>query len=67
MAKEKCEDKNPFIGIAAILGGIMFVIVLMFLIFANESLGYAVGIAWGFVILGIFLGLFAYLAQKNKK
>jgi hypothetical protein len=66
MTKEKCEDKNPFVGIAAILGGIMLVIVLMFLIFAKESLGYAVGIAWGFVVLGIFLGLFAYLAGKKK-
>ena len=67
MAKEKYEDKNPFVGIAAVLGGLILVVIAMFLIFAEQMVGVAVGLAWAFVVLGIFLGFFAFMAGKKKK
>jgi hypothetical protein len=70
MAKEneKCDRENngPFVGIGASLAGIFMVIAIIFLMFAREQLIYLVSIAWAFVLLGIFLGLFAFLAMKNK-
>jgi hypothetical protein len=70
MAKDemKCckNDGGPFVGIGASLCGIFMVIAVLFLIFAKDQLEYLVAIAWGFVILGVFLGLFSYLAIKNK-
>ncbi|MFH1506750.1 MAG: hypothetical protein ABIE94_07255 [archaeon] len=66
MAKEKGE-KDSYVGIAAVLGGILFVIIFMFLIFAKEHLIYTVSIAWAFVVLGVFLGLFSMLSGKKKK
>jgi hypothetical protein len=67
-AKTKCKTENngPFVGIGASLGGIFMVIAVIFLVFAKDQLFYLVSIAWAFVLLGIFLGLFAFLAIKNK-
>ena len=65
MAKEG-KDKSPFVAIGASLAGILMIISVLFLIFAKDHLEYLLGIAWGFVILGVFLGFFAYLAQKKK-
>jgi len=72
MAKNKDVDKdchNPgqFVGIAAVLGGILLAMSILFLIFARDQLQYLIGIAWGFVILGVFLGLFTLLSMKGKK
>ena len=61
-----CKDNGPFVGIGASLGGIFMVIAVIFVVFARDQLMYLVGIAWGFVMLGIFLGLFAYLSIKNR-
>jgi hypothetical protein len=71
MAKEKdvcCKenDNGPFVGIGASLAGIFMIIAVLFFVFAGNQLIYLVSIAWAFVMLGIFLGLFAYLAIKNK-
>jgi hypothetical protein len=71
MAKEdvKCckeTDNGPFVGIGASLAGIFMIIAVLFFIFAGNQLIYLVSIAWAFVLLGIFLGLFAFLAIKNK-
>ena len=60
MAKED-KDKSPFVAIGASLAGILMVIAVLFLIFAKDQLTYLLGIAWGFVILGVFLGFFAFL------
>ncbi|MGV8087318.1 MAG: hypothetical protein ACP5N1_06830 [Candidatus Woesearchaeota archaeon] len=62
-----CKNHGAFVGISAVLGGILTIITVLFLIFANNNLEYLLGIAWGFVILGVFMGLFALLAIKNKK
>jgi len=71
MAKKEdecCEKENngPFVGIGASLAGIFMVIAVLFFIFAGNQLIYLVSIVWAFVLLGIFLGLFAYLAMKNQ-
>jgi hypothetical protein len=71
MAKKEdecCEkkDNGPFVGIGASLAGIFMVISVLFFIFAGNQLVYLVSIAWAFVLLGIFLGLFAFLSIKNK-
>lgn len=79
MAKSKSLDKEccdgdcckngagNFVGIAAVLGGILLVMTVLFLIFARDQLSYLLGIAWGFVLLGVFLGLFTLLSMKGKK
>jgi len=61
------EDKSPFVAIGASLAGILMIIAVLFLIFAKDQLAYLLGIAWGFVILGVFLGFFAFLSMKKKK
>lgn len=60
-------DKNPFIAIPSALAGIFLVIVVLFLIFAKESLGILLGLIWGFVVLGIVAMFFAYQSAKKKK
>ena len=60
----KCE-KNPFIAIPAVLGGIFLVIVLFFLLLARDQLVWLNSIVWGFVVLGILAMAFAYKAQKK--
>jgi hypothetical protein len=67
-AKTKCcktENNGPFVGIGASISGIFMIIAIIFLMFAKDQLIYLVSIAWAFVLLGIFLGLFAFLAMKN--
>ncbi len=61
MAKKKdnCCDKNPFVGIAGAIGGILIAIVAIFLIFAKEWSGILVPIAISMCVMGIFLGYFA--------
>jgi L-asparagine transporter-like permease len=61
------HDKNPFIAIPSSLGGMFLVIVIMFLIFAKDSLGILLGLIWGFVVLGIVAMAFAYQSTKKKK
>jgi hypothetical protein len=66
--KDCCKSgSGAFVGICAVLGGILMIISVLFLIFAKDSLEYLLGIAWGFVVLGVFMGLFALLASKRKK
>ncbi|MFH1590916.1 MAG: hypothetical protein ABIC95_03225 [archaeon] len=67
MGKDSCKEKDTFIAIPASVGGISFVIVLMFLIFAGHALNYAVSIIWALVILGMVSAFFAYLSKKQKK
>ncbi|KYK25427.1 hypothetical protein AYK26_06175 [Euryarchaeota archaeon SM23-78] len=64
--KEKTVDKIPFVGIPSSLGGIFLVIVVLFLIFAKESMWILVPIVWAFVVLGVFTSFFVYLAERIK-
>jgi uncharacterized membrane protein YczE len=71
MAKEnekccKTENNGPFVGIGSSLAGIFMIIAALFFIFAKDQIVYLVAIAWAFVMLGVFLGLFAFLAIKTK-
>ncbi|MFP4524559.1 MAG: hypothetical protein ACLFO2_04595 [Candidatus Woesearchaeota archaeon] len=61
----KCEEKNPFVSIAASLGGIYLAVVAVVLIFAAESAEILESTAWAFVALGFFGMLFAYKATKK--
>jgi hypothetical protein len=62
-----CKNSHGnFVGIGASLAGILMIITVLFLIFAREQLEYLAAIAWGIVILGIFLGLFTLLAIKRQ-
>jgi len=65
--KEANLNVNPFVAIGPPIVGTYLVVVLFFLIFASTQAVLLVPIAWAFVTLGIFLGLFAYLSGKNKK
>jgi hypothetical protein len=61
------HDKNPFIAIPSSLAGIFLVIVVLFLIFAKDSLGLLVALIWGFVVLGIVAMAFAHDYLKKRK
>lgn len=61
------HDNNPFIAIPSSLAGIFLVIVVLFLIFARESLELLTSLIWGFVVLGIVAMFFAYQSTKKKK
>lgn len=63
MAKEE-NKKDVFVAIPATLGGIFLVIVVLFLLFANASLGLLIPIVWAFVVLG---GLSAFFAERTYK
>lgn len=66
---EVCCEANSggLVGIAAILGGIIFLNVMFFLIFARDQLGLLIPITWAVVVLGLILGLLYYLSLKSKK
>jgi ABC-type transport system involved in cytochrome c biogenesis permease subunit len=73
MQKQKREIyfKKLFAGIVWLLpcslAGIFLIIVIMFLIFAKESLKYLSDIMWSFVILGIVALAFFYSFFKKKE
>ncbi|MBW2991436.1 hypothetical protein KY348_07085 [Candidatus Woesearchaeota archaeon] len=66
MAK-KDYDKSPFIAIPSALAGIFLVIVVLFLLFAKDSVVFLQTIVWAFVVLGIVALAFAYKAGVKKK
>ena len=61
------SEGNPFVAIISVVAGLLFVIVLMFLIFAQPFLDTMVPVAWALVVLGMVGMFFAYLAEKKKK
>ena len=66
MKKDACCEKNPFVAIGGSLGGILLVIIALFLIFAKEFMAPVLPtIVWGIVVLGIVMGLFALKSQKK--
>jgi hypothetical protein len=63
------NDKDPsdFVKLAAVVGGIFLVIVVVVLIFAKEALVFVfTSGVWAFVVLGIVLGAFQYKAMQKK-
>ncbi len=55
---------NDFIGLGASLGGILLTIIIILVIFAKEMMVSVLpSIVWGFVVLGIVLGLFMLKAK----
>ena len=64
--KCKSEEKNPFVAIAASLGGIYLAVVMVVLIFAESAAETLVPIAWAFVALGFFSMLFTYKAEGRE-
>ena len=73
MPKKKQEvhheesEKSPFVAIPSSLAGIFLVVVILFLIFARDSLALLVSLIWGFVVLGIVAMAFANQSMRNKK
>jgi hypothetical protein len=70
--KECCDGEcrsrhGDFVGIAVVLGGMIFAMTMAFLIFAREFLRFSVAISGGLVILGVFLGMFTLMSMKHKK
>jgi len=64
---KKKEDRGDFVGIGASLGGIFMIIVIVFLAMAKDKIDLIVPIAYAFVVLGVFLGLFQLFALRRKK
>lgn len=64
---ECCGDKDPFVAITAIVGGISLVMVVLFLIFAKEQVGIMIPIVWAFVVLAFVACIFAYKTRKEYK
>ncbi len=61
MTKKQCCQGNPFVGIAGTISGIMVAVVVMGLIFVRDSVvALSTAVAWPLVVLGVFMGLFAY-------
>ncbi|MBR9698848.1 hypothetical protein GOV09_00120 [Candidatus Woesearchaeota archaeon] len=61
------KKDNPFVAIPAALGGIIFVTVVVFIVFAVDSLMIAVPIVWALVALGAVALFFAYFADRKKE
>jgi len=60
------EDKNPFVGIGASLGGISVAIVAIVLIFASDQAWILTIIIPCLAVMGILLGYFASKRTKKK-
>lgn len=63
---------SSFVKLASVLGGILLLVVALFVIFARAQIEELVAIAWAFVVLGIVLGYFQYKSEncctnKNNK
>lgn len=51
--KQECCEKNPFVAIPASMAGMFLVVVILFLIFAKESIALLIPLSWAFVVLAI--------------
>lgn len=58
--KRRHEEKDPLVGIAGVICGIYLVIVVLFLVMAEQWAGLLIPIGGIMCLLGIFLGYFAY-------
>ncbi|MFA5953089.1 MAG: hypothetical protein WC812_00690 [Candidatus Pacearchaeota archaeon] len=70
--RNKERGASPYVQIAWSLGIIFLIVVLIFAIFAKDSMVFLNSIVWAFVVLGIVLGAFQYKENnpsksKNKK
>ena len=64
--KKQCCEGSDLVKIAGAIGGMLLVIIVMFLLLAKDMMVPVLPtIVWGFVVLGVVLGAFA--AKKNKK
>jgi len=62
------EERSPYVAIPASLGGILLIICVAFLVFAQDIMVHIIPtIAWAFVVLGVFSAFFALLATKKDK
>ncbi len=65
--KNECHDGSDFVKIAGAIGGMLLVIIAIFVIFAKELMASVLpSIVWGFVVLGIVLGSFSLKSTKKK-
>ena len=60
------KEQNVFVNLASVVLGILLVVVVIFVLLAKEHLVFLVPLAWAFVVLGIVIAFFQYLAVKKK-
>ena len=60
------ENVSDFVKIGASLGGILLVIIVLFLIFARDNSDALISITWAFVVFGAFLAFFQHLSKGKK-
>jgi hypothetical protein len=65
--KDSDNGKNQLVKITTSVAGIMLVTVIIFVIFAKESIGILVPVIWAFVVLAIVIAAFQYKIQKPVK
>lgn len=65
MGKDILESSD-FVKIAGAIGGMLLVIIVVFVIFAKKMMASVLpSIVWGFVVLGIVLGMFSMKSKKK--
>ncbi len=67
MAEKIDPIMNGYVAIGASLGGILLVIIALFLIFARTQVALAIPISWAIVVLGIVVAAFATKAVSVKR
>ncbi len=64
--EKPCGEQSDFVKIASVIGGILLVIIVLFLVLAKEMMVTVLPtIVWGFVVLGFVLGVLSKKAQKK--
>ena len=60
------KETSDFVKIAGAIGGMLLVIIVLFLVLAKEMMVTVLPtIVWGFVVLGIVLGMFSMKSKKK--
>lgn len=67
MGKICCSEQSDVVKIAGTIGGLLFVIIILFLVLAKDMMITVLPtIVWGFVVLGIVLGVISSKKAKKK-
>ncbi|MDO8587193.1 MAG: hypothetical protein Q7T82_09150 [Armatimonadota bacterium] len=59
------KQPNPFVGMAATIGGISVAVVAIIAIFAKEQLAIAAWVVGALALMGVFLGAMAAKGRKE--
>jgi len=65
--KKEGSEQSDLVKIAGAIGGMLLVIIIMFMVLAKEMMVTVLPtIVWGFVVLGVVLGIFASRKERKK-